>query len=196
MMLFFMQRFSSALCVVLIVVGGVSSAKSKVYRIRSVAYAAVDVAVWPSRCRDRWRCYRHLSPRSVSRPASEGTPSAAFLSPLETNKNCENIGQNSTIVTGFTVNGVTQRCIRRTGAGVMLACDSGEMAVTVFCDQNSTQGVASALVSSGVINRRTAACLWSAGGTDGTIVVGCKLVGSIRNDSSGSDYDKNQTPME
>jgi hypothetical protein len=102
------------------------------------------------------------------------------------------ITSQSAVTAGTCEDKVTERCLRRVAEGVRVTCDSGEVAVSVFCEQNGTpSGNYSALVSAGIMGRRTGACLWS-NQTDGTIVVGCKAVGKRRNNFSGDTYSRYQ----
>jgi hypothetical protein len=99
---------------------------------------------------------------------------------------------DSAITTGACINKVSERCIRRVGEGVRVTCDSGEVAISVFCEQNGTPaGNYSALVTAGIIGRRTGACLWSSK-TDGTIIVGCRAVAKLKHDFSGDRYSRYQ----
>lgn len=103
-----------------------------------------------------------------------------------------NISEDSSLIEGRKYDSViTERCIRRKAEGVRVSCDSCEIAVSVFCEQNgSVNGVYSALVTTGVIGRRTGVCLWSAP-TDGTIVVNCRKIGKkYRGDAAGDVYSK------
>lgn len=103
-----------------------------------------------------------------------------------------NVPEESSLIEGRRYDSViTERCIRRRAEGVRVSCDSCEIAVSVFCEQNgSVNGVYSALVTTGVIGRRTGVCLWSAP-TDGTIVVNCRKIGKkYRGDAVGDVYSK------
>ena len=106
------------------------------------------------------------------------------------NNECESANLSTTvaITEGAKFKGITQRCIRRMADGVRVSCDSGEKAVSVFCEQNgSPSGLPTALVTNGINGTRTGICLWS-GITDGTIVVGCRAIAALKRDFSGDVY--------
>lgn len=100
----------------------------------------------------------------------------------------QSLSSTGPLTEGLSCNGVKERCLRRISEGVRVTCDSGETAISVFCEQNgSPTGSFSALISNGVIGSRTGACLWS-NITDGTVVVRCKTTSALKRDASGDVY--------
>jgi len=84
---------------------------------------------------------------------------------------------------------LTQRCMRlRDVFGIQASCDSGEVAINVYCAVNSGGDRVVSLQSSGIDSLRHGICLWS-GPVDATMIITCKAVSKLKKDYSADQYD-------
>jgi hypothetical protein len=103
---------------------------------------------------------------------------------------CNPTERTGVVYEGSKLKRVTFRCARREAVGIKLTCDSGEFVMGFYCRlHGSSSGVYTALVSAGIIGRRSGACVWSSK-SDVSITLRCKGTSPLKNDAKSDEYNE------